>query len=93
MPLTLTIYILRRRTEDPLEETVAIAAKVKGKKFLLNKKKTCIWTINHGPENMRDNNVTFNTLLKDNKNQVKQDSLQFMQTTCTKKKGKKLEHP
>lgn len=26
---------------------------------------------------MRDNNVTFNTLLKDNKNQVKRDSLQF----------------
>lgn len=40
-------------------------------------KKPCIRTINCGPENMRDNNVTFNTLLKDNKNQVKRDSLQF----------------
>lgn len=45
--------------------------------------KTCIRTINCGPENMRDSNVTFNTLLKDNKNQVKRDSLQFPLTLCT----------
>lgn len=35
------------------------------------------------PENMRDSNVTFNTLLKDNKNQVKRDSLHFPLALCT----------
>lgn len=34
-------------------------------------------------KNMRDSNVTFNTLLKDNKNQVKRDSLHFPLALCT----------